>query len=152
VSYEFSNEIVLHDPKESFLKFIDYNPKKTPKRVKSLNGISLTSKEQMQKEFQSYLEQVKFYPPVWDDLNKQYLRLSTTRIFHELDDDQVLIPKNKEIKVYLSVFDREFNLLNELEIPELSYTHGKYFAINGKLWIFINLDDEMGFVRISLSE
>ncbi|WP_232826710.1 DUF4221 family protein [Cognataquiflexum aquatile] len=152
VSYEFSNEIVLFDPKEDFLKFIDYNPKKTPKIVKSMNGINIASREQMQKEFQSFLEQVKYYPPVWDSLNKQYLRLSSTRVFHEIDNDLALVPKTKEIKNYLSVFDAEFNLINELEIPDLSYTQGLYFAKNGSLWVFINLDDEMGFVRINLSK
>jgi hypothetical protein len=151
VSYEFSNEIIFLDPKEDYLRYINYNPKKTPSSVKSVNEISISSREQMQKEFQSFLEQVEYFPPVWDEINQQYLRLSSIRVFQDFVDDQSLLPKIKVVKNYLSVFDVEFNLVNEIEIPDLSYTRGLYFAKNGSLWVFINLNDEMGFVRITLS-
>ena len=151
VSYEFSNEIVLFDPKANVLRFVGYNPILTPKSVKPPNDIRIDSKEQLQKEFQYYLEQVKYYPPVWDSESKHFLRLSTKTIFSEENKENSILPEAEEIKVFLTIFDAEFNFLTELEIHELSYSFGKYFSKDGKLWIFANLNDEIGFIRVNLN-
>ncbi|MCH7410658.1 DUF4221 domain-containing protein [Belliella sp. DSM 111904] len=150
VSYEFSNEIILFDPKSNDLRFVDYNPTLTPKSVKPINVNSINSKEQLQKEFQHYLEQVKYYPPVWDDMGKQYYRLSTKRIFFEGKDEKSLVPETQKIKVFLSIFDSSFNLTKELEIKEFLYSNEKYFAKDGKLWVFHNFSDELGFIIINI--
>lgn len=152
VSYEFSNEIVYYDYKVKALRFVDYNPTLTPKSVKSPN-ISVGSMEQIIKELKHFYEQVKYYPPVWDIESKQYFRLSTKTIFAEenKENSKATYGETQEIKVFLTVFDSEFNLLSELEIEELSDFDNDYFTKDGKLWLFINLDDEMGFVRISLN-
>jgi hypothetical protein len=152
ISYEFSNEIVYYDYKVKALRFIDYNPTLTPKSVKSPN-ISVGSLEQIIKELKHFYEQVAYYPPVWDSESKQYFRLSTITIFSEenKENSKATYGETQEIKVFLTVFDSEFNLLSELEIEELSDIDNDYFTKDGKLWLFINLDDEMGFVRISLN-
>ncbi len=75
------------------------------------------------------------------------------RFFSE-DIDHNIKPTDKQIKrnkVFLTVFDSEFSLVDELEIKELSEIDNDYFIKDGKLWLLINLDDELGFVRISLS-
>jgi hypothetical protein len=134
------------------LRFVDYNPTLTPKNVKSPN-ISVGSLEQIKKETKHFYEQVKYYRPVWDSEGKQYLRLSTKTIFSEenKENSKSTYGEIQEIKVFLTVFDSEFNLLSELEIEELSAFDNDYFTKDGKLWLLINLDDEMGFVRISLN-
>ena len=152
ISYEFSNEIVYYDYKVKALRFVDYNPTLTPKRVKPPN-ISVGPLEQIIKEIKHFKEQVSYYRPVWDIESKQYFRLSTTTIFSEenKENSKATYGETQEIKVFLTVFDSEFNLLSELEIEELSDFDNDYFIKDGKLWLFINLDDEMGFVRISLN-
>ncbi len=152
VSYEFSNEIVYYDYKVKALKFVDYNPVLTPKSAKSPT-ISIGSMEQIIKEIKHFKEQVSYYRPVWDSESKQYYRLSTKTIFSEKDEgnSKSTYGETQEIKVFLTVFDSEFNLLSELEIEELSDFDNDYFTKDGKLWLFINLDEEIGFVRIRLN-
>lgn len=152
ISYEFSNEIVYYDYKVKALRFVDYNPTLTPKRVKPPN-ISVGPMEQIIKEIKHFKEQVSYYRPVWDIESKQYFRLSTTTIFSEenKENSKATYGETQEIKVFLTVFDSEFNLLSELEIEELSDFDNDYFIKDGKLWLFVNLDDEMVFVRISLN-
>ncbi|MGY6545390.1 MAG: DUF4221 family protein, partial [Cyclobacteriaceae bacterium] len=82
ISYEFSNEIVYYDYKVKALRFVDYNPTLTPKRVKPPN-ISVGQLEQIIKETKHFKEQVSYYRPVWDSESKQYFRLSTITIFSE---------------------------------------------------------------------
>jgi len=152
ISYEFSNEIIYYDYKVKALRFVDYDPTLTPKRVKPPN-ISVGSMEQIIKEIKHFKEQVSYYRPVWDPESKQYFRLSTITIFSEenKENSKATYGEVQEIKVFLTVFDSEFNLLSELEIEELSDFDNDYFIKDGKLWLFINLDDEMGFVRLSLN-
>jgi hypothetical protein len=54
--------------------------------------------------------------------------------------------------VFVSVFDHEFNLVSELEIPELKNEGMKYFAKDGKLWISQNFSDELGFIVVDVKE
>ncbi|SHN14363.1 protein of unknown function [Cyclobacterium lianum] len=98
------------------------------------------------------MEQVRFGPPVWDKTTKRYLRLSAKRIFSDIREEGAFLPEIKEVVVYLSVFDEAFNLIAETAIPELSTDYVKYFSKNGKLWVFQNVDDEMGFIRLDMSE
>lgn len=149
VSHQFSNEIYLFNSEGEYVQTVNYDTKLTPKRVKDLNGISMGSFEQLQKEYQHFLEQVRFGPPVWDRVKKRYFRLSAIRIFRDRQAEDSLLPEIKEVKVYLSVFDADFNLISEAAIPEL-YGYGKYFAKDGKLWVFQNLSDELGFIVIDV--
>ncbi len=90
-------------------------------------------------------------PPVWDRVKERYLRLSSIKIFRERQAEDSFLPEIQEIKVYLSVFDAEFNLMFESAIPELTYEWGKYFAKDGKLWVYQNFSDELGFIIIDIS-
>lgn len=121
----------------------------TPKRAKDLSGKKITSYEQIQDEYQSLFEQVRFGPPVWDRRKKRYFRLSTSMVFSDSWEEKgSFLPEIKGVKAYLSVFDADINLIPELVIPELSTEYVKYFAKDEKLWVFKNFSDELGFIVI----
>jgi hypothetical protein len=151
VSHQFSNEIYLFNSEGKQVQTVNYEPKMTPKRAKDLSGKKITSYEQIQDEYQSLLEQVRFGPPVWDREKKRYFRLSTSMVFSDSSkEEDSFLPEIKEAKVYLSIFDTDFNLISELIIPELSNQYVKYFAKDGKLWVFKNYSDELGFIVIDI--
>lgn len=151
VSHQYSNEIFLFTPAGEFAKTVFYNPTLTPMRVKDLNEKRFSSNEQIEKEYQNFLEQVRFGPPVWDRVKKRYLRLSASRVFSDSRPrESSLLPDIKEVKVYLSIFDVDFNLISEVHIPELTTEFVKYFAKDGKLWVFQNISDELGFIVIDI--
>lgn len=83
-------------------------------------------------------------------MNNRYFRLSARRIFKEREAKGTLLPELQETKVYLSVFDAEFNLTSEVLVPELTTEFVKYFSKDGKLWVFENLADELGFIVIDI--
>ncbi|MCH7407814.1 DUF4221 domain-containing protein [Belliella sp. DSM 111904] len=152
VSHDFSNEMYIFDTGGEQVKKVSYEPTLTPKSVKQIEKEEIVSVEILKKFYQGFLEQIKFSPPVWDQVNKRYLRLSAQRVFTDIKPENAFLPQVKEVKVFLTVFDEDFNLVSEVEVPELDTESTKYFAKEGKLWVFTNMDDEMGFVRISINK
>ncbi|WP_114748827.1 DUF4221 family protein [Pleomorphovibrio marinus] len=148
ISHQFSNEIYQFNAEGEQIQTVHYEPKMTPKRAKDLSGTTISSEDQITTEYQKLLEQVRFGPPVWDRVKKRYMRLSAKRVFSEFREEGAFLPEIKDVVVYLSVFDEAFNLIVECAIPELSTESVKYFAKDGKLWVYQNFSDELGFVVI----
>jgi hypothetical protein len=151
VSHEFSNEVYLFNTNGDHYKTINYEPKMTAKRAKDLSGKSIASSQQLKKEYQYLVEQVRFSPPVWDKVKERYLRLSASRTFSDvMPEENSFLPEVNEVKVYISVFDEDFNLISEVHIPELTTEFVKYFAKDGKLWVYQNFSDELGFLVLDI--
>jgi hypothetical protein len=150
VSHEFSNDFYVYSAENDELQQVTYSSLHTPSKVIiATEGDFTNSIEDRIKALESYHEQVRFGPLVWDLQNKRYLRLSSSSRFGEEKRERRLLHETINIDVFLSVFDVEFNLLNEIPIPELNISlSNKYFVKDGRLWIFKNRDDEMGFVII----
>jgi hypothetical protein len=129
---------------------VHYQPNLTIKRAKDFSGMKITSFEQIQNEYQELLEQISFGPPVWDTKKNRYLRLSAKRVFSKSQDEISLLPEIQKVKVYLTIFDEAFKIMSESTIPELSTEAVKYFANDGKLWVFKNFSDELGFIVIDI--
>jgi hypothetical protein len=102
------------------------------------------------KEYQNFLEQIRFSSPVWDNRKQVFYRLSAIRRFSDIKKQDEFISEILMTNVYLTVFDFQFNIISEVEIPELSSETGKYFVKNGKLWIYQNFNDELGFIVIDV--
>lgn len=85
----------------------------------------------------------------WDEENKRYYRFAVKTIFAEEKYDYGAY-KPVGADVYLSIFDENFNLIAESNIPEIQKRPAKHFAKDGKIWLYENIDDELGFVRIRL--
>ena len=97
------------------------------------------------------LAEISYNSPFWDESRQVYLRFS-----YELDYSQEpspppgqLLPNPSGAKVYLTVYDGNFNMLRESRVPVLDKAPAHHFAKDGKIWIFENIKDEMGFVRLS---
>lgn len=150
VSHGFTNEIYVFNKAGELVKKVSYEPKLTPKSVKQVDKKGIVSREILENTYQGFLEQVKFSALVWDKVNKRYLRLSAQRIFTDNKGENAFLPQTKETKIFLTVFDEDFNLISEGEVPEFNSESVKYFAKDGKLWYFTNVDDELGFIRLSM--
>jgi hypothetical protein len=149
VSHEFSNEIIIFSLQGKLVREIQYEPTLTPKRAKIPQGPEFKSREQIGKDYQLILEQVRFESVVWDNLNQRYFRLSSKRIFKDTyENERSFTPDIKKTRIFLSVFDSDFNLISEMEIDELNDERVKYFAKDGKLWVAQNFSDELGFLVI----
>jgi hypothetical protein len=150
ISHEFSSDLILYNTILGTIETIEYFPKLTPNRAKDVLGIQINSSEMLGKEYQNFLEQIRFSSPVWDNRKQVFYRLSAIRRFSDIKKQDEFISEILMTNVYLTVFDLQFNIISEVEIAELSSETGKYFVKNGKLWICQNFNDELGFIVIDV--
>ncbi len=144
----------MYSPESEDLQQVIYSSIHTPSTVTiTTEGDFDNSIDERRKALQSYREQVSFGPLVWDPKNKRYYRLSSSSTFGEEKQESRLLNETVNVDVYLSLFDREFNLISEIPLPQLNnQSSAKYFVKDGMLWIFENKDDEMGFVRLGFQQ
>jgi len=150
ISHEYSSDLILYNTILGTIETIEYFPKLTPNRAKDVLGIQINSSKMLGKEYQNFLEQIRFSSPVWDNRKQVFYRLSAIRRFSDIKKQDEFISEILMTNVYLTVFDFQFNIISEVEIPELSSETGKYFVKNGKLWIYQNFNDELGFIVIDV--
>ena len=84
-------------------------------------------------------EQLNFMAIRWDESREMYLRLGKKTYLGENPGD----PSSYEF--YLFAYDKDFNVLGETKLGELEPEPRSYFWKDGKLWSYINVEDELGF-------
>ncbi|WP_144606042.1 DUF4221 family protein [Algoriphagus algorifonticola] len=109
-----------------------------PKRVESQEEY-----ERLAKETKKY---VKYGPLMFDKKNNLYWRLSS-----EMDK---MVGDSLVYKTVLTAFNKEFDQVSEVLLPKDYKIAYKTFVRDGMLYSFLNVDDEVAFVRIkpSISE
>jgi hypothetical protein len=94
-------------------------------------------------------EDISYGPLVWDKEEQKFYRFSTKSYFGEEKDEYgSYVPTRSD--VFLSVFDENLDLLGEALIPEMNSSPKRHFVKEGKIWIFENIEDELGFVRVTV--
>lgn len=88
--------------------------------------------------------EVYFGPLVYDDLNKVFWRYSR--------ESKSSNPENPDFIYVLTAFDQDFNQIHEEEL-NVDWTHKPTikFIKDGMLYTYINLEDELGFLRVKTS-
>lgn len=128
VSHEYSNDFYVYSPESEDLQQVIYSSIHTPSTVTiTTEGDFDNSIDDRRKALQSYREQVRFGPLVWDSQNKRYYRLSSSSTFGEEKREDRILHETTSVDVYLSVFDQEFNLISEMPLREFT---NKSFAKN----------------------
>lgn len=84
-------------------------------------------------------KEVDFGPLFFDEQNKVYWRFS-----QEMDR---MIEDSIVFKTVLTAFDAEFNLMQEKILPADFQLPRKYFDREGMIYTFLNIEDELAFVR-----
>lgn len=94
-------------------------------------------------------EDINYGSMLWDYENQRYLRLSVKQKFGEEKLEHGAF-KPIGADVFLSIFDKDFNLVAESLVPDLNKRPDKHFVKDGQIWIFENIDDELAFLRLKV--
>lgn len=98
----------------------------------------VTDRDQWNSEIQNISAQVKFSPLLWDETRDYFFRLASTTAG--------VIPERKTTnQVFLLAFDTNMKLVGETLIEGLKQIPEYPFFKNGKLWSYVNVEDELGF-------
>ncbi|PZX51278.1 uncharacterized protein DUF4221 [Algoriphagus ratkowskyi] len=140
------NEMLIFDLEKDSLHIKSWNThlladKKSyvpPKEVERTSG-------QLKEIIKKTEEDINYRSFFWDEKNERFFRFSEKMHFgEELNGYGHYISTGSD--VFLSIFDKEFNLIVEAEISELAKLPVKYFAKDGDIWMYENINDELAFV------
>jgi len=146
LSNAVTSELCWYDMSKDSLFHKSFESKLTANEKKGKYRKEFDSYEEFEKEQKLMHQEINFMAPFFDEVNQRFYRFSYEELDKEVDRDS---GEKAKAKVYLTILDKDFNMLGESPVPTLSSSPAKHFAKDGKIWIFENIGDEMAFVRIS---
>ncbi len=146
LSNSVSSELSWFDFQQDTLFSKTYQSSLTADGKKGKYRNEVESVEELEKEQKAMQQEINFMVPFWDEVNQRFYRFSYAELDIEADSEN---GEKAKSKVYLTIMDKELNFLGESHVPVLDKSPGKHFAKDGKIWIHENINDEMGFVRLS---
>ena len=148
VSSNISSELYVYNPNLDSLHHFTYSYKLTKSEKTGSYPTEISDPKEFHNIFKSIYGDVSFLPPIWDPDQQQVYRIHYETLFE--DDFSGMYPKGIGAKVYITVYDKDFQLKAEHQLPQFQDSPRFHFAKDGKIWIFQNIDDEMGFIRFTL--
>ncbi|MDG1277920.1 MAG: DUF4221 family protein [Algoriphagus sp.] len=104
----------------------------------------VSSQDQFQAEMEKARGQIGFEKLLFDEATKRFYRFG--RIYKPREDKEAPL----KARVFLFAFDENLNLIGETEIPELDKVPSNAFFKDGKLWSYVNVEDELGFAVFTI--
>ena len=144
ISNEISNSILLYD-NDSLLQ-IDYQSKLTADKKTGKYNQDFENEDAFKQTSLDMRREINFMAPLWDEEKQLFYRFSHKIIKIGKDVENY---EDIESAVYLTVFDTDFNVVAASLVEALNTPPGYHFVKDGKIWMFINRQDEMGFVRLT---
>lgn len=131
--------IYRYDPRIDSLEYFDFNHQIIPneKIGKVINEMS-TEKEFLA-EYRKVASQISFRDLMWDNQTSRFYRLATKTLLGETTEDST------SYEVYLLAYDKELNLIGETFLKDYNQLPQSYFFKDGKLYSYVNVEDELGF-------
>lgn len=143
VSGATTNSIYRLEPGQDSLELFEYDFSLVPNQKNVPIRREVSSPEEFQAEMEKARTQIGFEKLLYDEQTKRFYRFG--RIYEPKGDDPEAPSK---AQVYLFAFDENLNLIGETEIPELDQTPSNPFFKDGKLWSYVNVEDELGFAVV----
>lgn len=146
-SSAYADLFVLDLVKDSLYR-VSYLPKLTKASKKGGYPSELDSEKEFRNLMRQIQEEVSFTPPIWDSSTKRFYRISYLTNFPEhLENEDI----KSEYSVFLTVLDENFNILGETAVEGIKHFPSNPFVKDGEIWIYLNVDDELGFVKMKIN-
>ncbi|MDO6438906.1 DUF4221 family protein [Cyclobacterium sp. 1_MG-2023] len=148
-----SNELYVVHQKSDSLQLLSFKSDLTPNQKSGTYPAESSDIDEFRTYRQKIQEDINFREPYWDEKKQVYYRIS----YHTKFDENAEIPEGgmfpspSGVKAFLSILDKDLTLIKEGEFPQLNRVPEFHFAKDGKLWLFENIEDEMGFVRFDIN-
>jgi hypothetical protein len=147
LSNTVSSDLYIYNSETDSLNFITINHTLFPSRKTGKYQTKVESMEAFERQNQEWGGEINFRAPIWNEDKNVFYRFATTNTWKEVDGK----PKIVGADVFFIVMDQDFNVLVEQKVEQLTKNPGYHFLKDGKIWFFENMEDEMGFIRLSLN-
>lgn len=146
-----SNELYVLDPPTDSLYRLAYESQVIPNERSGNFPLEVGDFKEMKEIIKKIQEDITFNKIVWDGERELFYRFSHRSEFKDDGENPEarIFPTIRSSEVFLTIFDQELNMIAESMVPGYNKRPEQHFAKDGKIWIFENIGDEMGFVRLS---
>jgi hypothetical protein len=134
-----STDIYRYDYLNDSLQLFAFQPLLFPNAKTGPVKNEVSSESEWKAEMEKLRTQIGFEKLLWDEKSQRFYRFARKYYPKENPDD----PSRAD--VYLMAFDKDLNLIGEKQLDELRSTPSYPFFKDGKLWSYVNVEDELGF-------
>ncbi|WP_425636895.1 DUF4221 family protein [Algoriphagus yeomjeoni] len=134
-----TNSLYIYLPETDSLAFKSYQFDLVPNSKKVPVTNDLTSMEEFRRVAKETSEDISFGKIFKDEKTNQYYRFASIVKSKSSEEEET------KSDVYLFAFDPDLNLIGEKSLPSLRSQPSDPFFKDGKLWSYVNVEDELGF-------
>jgi hypothetical protein len=140
ISNKVTSSIYSYDYQIDSLQLITFQHRLVANEKTGSVKNEVSSKDELFEEMEKVTTQIGFEKLLWDKNRALFFRLGTKLIPSSKDENNTY-----KFKVYLFAYDADLKLLGEKLLEDLTKSPKFYFFKDGKLWSYVNVDDELGF-------
>ena len=128
-----------YDTQTGSLKFIEIKHQLVPDRLTGEVTNKLLSSEDFNKEMAKINSQIIYQEIHWDSSREIFFRLAMKVLPRNNPEEQT------KHEYFLLAYDQHFNLMGEAKLQGIDKLDFNAFFKDGKLYSYVNVDDELGF-------
>jgi hypothetical protein len=139
ISCSVGNGIYIYNPSLDSLFYREFPHEIVPliKTGEVINKVGSTA--EFEEELKKLNHQINYQPFLWDEKSQRYFRYASRAI--RFDEDGWA----KEFEIFLMAYSKDLELIGETRLQGLSKIPYGLFFKDGKLWSYVNVEDELGF-------
>lgn len=139
ISSTVGNAIYIYNPDLDCLIYLEFPHKLVPAGKEMGVKKEVFSRNEFLAETAKLHTQINYYDFYWDDRTQRYYRFASIGL------PLTNIDSPKKFEYYMFAYDQAFNLIGETKLNDLSEIPIGAFFKDGKLWAYVNIEDELGF-------
>ncbi len=139
ISTSATSDIYRYDIQGDSLQLFQFAHQLVPSAKTGEIQNKVSSEGEWRAEMEKATGQVGFEKLVWDENGKHFFRFGRKNLPKENEEDPT------KAEVYLFAYDKELNLIGEKRLEDLDQVPSSSFFKDGKLYSYVNVEDELGF-------
>lgn len=139
VSCSVGNGIYIFDLTKDSLSYREFPLKLVPLGKEGVVRNRVHSNEEFEEEIKKLATQISYWSFIWDQHSQRYFRFASRVGTHRTEYKEV------KMEIFLMVFSKDLELLGETKLEGLPKVPLGSFFKDGKLWNYVNVEDDLGF-------
>lgn len=143
LSHDMENELFYYNMKSDTLIHKKYKSQLSANKNEVYGKADVESRNEIGEIMSARNKSIRFGKIVFDKESNQYYRFSS---FSTSDDQE-----KDDWNIIITVFDKNLNQIHEIGNIPLEEVPEAYFVKDSKIYVYKNMEDEMGFLVLSFS-
>ena len=139
LSSSVTSDLYRYNFQQDSLQLFSFPITVSPKEKTEFPKTEVSSKEEQEEESQKVRSQISFKHIMWDESRQLFFRIASITVPNETPGSPA------KISVFLYAFDSDMKLVGETLIDDLKSIPSSAFFKDGKLYSYVNVEDELGF-------